>query len=354
MILPTTTLASLILLTLSLLCWGSWSNSQKVLLKVRFEVFYYDFALGLTACVLLCAFTLGSMNSQELTVSDNMLIAGYHKLAYAVGAGVLANLAYMLLVAATSLSGMAVSFPLSFGIGLVVMSITNFAGSPQLSNAALLFSGVFFLLVAIVIDIIAYRSHVAALKEATKYGPVMDPRTERLVRPPIAVRGIILSVLSGLLMGFFFPLIESSRGGDNGVGPYGLAGLIGVGMFFSTLLYVPFFMNFPVYGKPLQAEEYFKSTRKQHLWGILGGFVWGIGLVAALVEAAAPPAAQVSPALSFGLIHSVPLVAALWGLLRWHEIKDSAQGVKLLMVGTLVLYLAGVTLISFSSIYATK
>ncbi|MGA3189407.1 MAG: hypothetical protein ABSF22_20070 [Bryobacteraceae bacterium] len=354
MILPATTLASLLLLILTLFCWGSWANSQRLVFKWRFELFYYDFTLGLAACLLIAAFTLGSMNSQELTVSDNMMIAGYRKMAYGVAAGVLVNLAYMLLVAATSLSGMAVAFPLSFGIGLVVMSVTNFISNPQSANILLLFGGLVLVLIAVLVDIIAYRSHLDALAAASKSGPMLDPRTKLPVRTPIAARGIVLSILSGIAMGFFFPLVDSSRGGDNGVGPYGLAALIGGGMFFSTLIYVPFFINFPVQGDPVQVRDYFKGAKKQHFWGIFGGFVWAVGLLTALVEAAAPPAVRTGQALAFGLVQGAPILAALWGILVWRELKGSAQGVKMLLLGTFVLYLAGLTMISLASVYASK
>jgi glucose uptake protein len=354
MILPSTTLASLLLLILTLFCWGSWANSQRLVFKWRFELFYYDFALGMAACLLIAALTLGSMNTQELTVSDNMMIAGYRKMAYGIGAGIIVNLGYMLLVAATSLSGMAVSFPLAFGIGLIVTSVTNFIGSPQSSNALLLFGGLVLVLISVLVDTIAYRSHVDALAASAVGGPVLDPRTKLPVRAPTTARGILISILSGIALGFFLPVVDMSRTGDSGVGPYGLAALIGAGMFGSTLVYVPFFINFPVQGDPVQVRDYFKGAKKQHFWGIFGGFVWAVGLVAALVEGAVPPALQPSPALAAGLIQGAPIVAALWGLLVWREFKGSTQGVKMLMLGMIVLYLAGLALVSLAPVYSAK
>jgi glucose uptake protein len=354
MILPATTLASLLLLILTLFCWSSWANSQRLVFKWRFELFYYDFALGVAACLLIAFFTFGSLNSQELTASDNMMISSYRKMAYGVGAGIVINLANMLLVAAISLSGMAVAFPLSFGVGLIVMSIANFIGNPQSSNSLLLFGGVVLVLVAVLVDIIAYRSHLDALALASKTGPTLDPRTKLPVRTPLAARGIVLSILSGIALGFFFPVMETGRSGDNGVGPYGLAGLIGIGMFFSTLIYVPFFINFPVQGDPVQVRDYFKGAKKQHFWGVFGGIVWAAGLVAVLVEAAAPPALQTSPALASGIVQSTPIVAALWGMLAWQEFKGAAQGVKMLLLGMIVLYLAGLTLVALAPMYAAK
>ena len=354
MILPATTLASLLLLLLTLFCWGSWANLQKLALKWRFEFFYYDFTLGLAICALIGVFTLGSMNPQDLTVSDNLMIASYRKIAYGVAAGVIVSLAYLFLTAATSVSGMAVAFPLSFGIGLTVMTITGLIDNPRSSNAMLVLAGLVLVLLAILIDVVAYRLHLTALKDAALKGPSIDPRTNLPVRLPAATRGIILCVFSGIALGFFFPVVESSNGGDNGVGPYGLAALIATGMSVSSLVFVPFFMNFPVQGDPVQLQDYFKGTKRQHLGGILGGFLWAVGLLAVLVEAAAPPSVRTSPALGFGLIQGAPILAALWGLLAWQEVRGATQSVKMLLTITIVLYLAGLTLVSLAPTLAAK
>ncbi len=354
MILPATTLASLLLLILTLVCWGSWANTQKLVYKWRFELYYYDFALGVAIAVLIAVYAFGSANPQELTVSDNMLIAGYRKMAYALAAGLVVNLATIMLVAAISLSGMTVAFPLSFGVGLIVMSLTNFIGNSASNNAALLFGGLVLILLAIVVDIVAYRSYLDEMANKSASGPMLDPGTKLPVRSPKANLGMIMSVLSGIAWGFVFPLIDSSRSGDNGVGPYGIAGLLGLGMVASTLLYVPFFVNFPVQGEPVQVRNYFKGTKKQHFWGIFGGIIWTVGLVAALVEAAAPAPARTSPGLASFLILAAPMLAVLWGLLVWREYRAAPQGVKMLQLGTIVLFLAGLGMIALAPVYSTK
>jgi len=183
---------------------------------------------------------------------------------------------------------------------------------------------------------------------------MLDPGTRLPVRSPNASLGIILSGVSGVAWGFFFPLVETSRSGENGVGPYGVAGLLGVGLLFSTLLYVPFFVNFPVQGEAVQVRAYFKGTKKQHFWGIFGGIVWAVGLVAALVEAAAPSPVKTAPALASILIYGTPLLGVLWGLLAWREFKGAPQNVKMLQFGMFVLILAGITLISLAPQFASK
>jgi glucose uptake protein len=354
MILPATTLASLLLLILTLFCWGTWANTQKLVFKWRFELFYYDFALGVAICALIAMYTLGSANPQELTVSDNILIAGYRKMAYGVAAGVVVNLATIMLCAAISLSGMTVAFPCTFGVGLLVMALTDYIGNTASINSSLLFGGVVLMLAAVLANVFAYRSHLDALSSKSKSGPILDPGTRLPVRSPKANLGILLCVLSGVAWGFFFPLIEASRSGENGVGPYGLASMIAAGMAFSTLLYVPFFVNFPVQGEPVQVRSYFKGSKKQHFWGIFGGIIWTVGLIAALVEAAAPPPVKTPPGLASGLLYGAPILGALWGLLAWREFKGSPQSVKMLQLVMVVLFLAGLTLIAIAPVYISK
>lgn len=353
MILPATTLACVLLLFLALFCWGSWANSQRLVFKWRFELFYYDFALGVALCVAIAALTLGAMNSQELTVSDNLVLAGYRKMAYAVAAGVIVNLANMLMVASISVSGLTVALPLTFGIGLVVNSVSDFIGNPHGSNPLLLFAGLALVLVALVVDIFAYRSHLDALASLSKAGPSLDPRTRLPVRTPMAARGIALAAAGGIFYGLFLPAVDSSRSGDNGVGPYGLAGLLGAGLLFSTLLYGAFFVNFPVQGAPINALDYFKGTKKQHLLGLLGGFIWAVGLLATLVEAASPAARPVA-ALSTGLIYGAPVLGVIWGVAAWQEFKGATMGVKMMLLGVLVLYVAGLAMASLAPAYASK
>ncbi len=353
MILPASTLASVLLLLLAFFCWGSWANFQRLAVKWRCELFSYDFAIGVAACVALGALFLGSSNSQELTMSDNLVLASYRKIAYAILAGALVSLANMLLAAALSVSGMAVALPLTFGIGLAVTSITNFIGNAHGANALLLFAGLFLVLAALIVDTFAYRSHLDELTTRIRGVPQLDPRTRLPVKTPLAARGIIIGAISGIVYGFFFPVVDASRSGDNGVEPYGAALLIGLGMFASTLFYGPFFINFPIQGAPLHVLDYFKGTKKQHFWGVLAGLVWGAGLLAALLEAASPEAHMLS-AFATALLFGAPIAGVFWGSLAWEEFKGATTGVRMMMLVTLVAYIAGLAMVSLAPNYASK
>lgn len=350
MLLPTTYSAALLLLIVSMLCWGSWANTQKLAGRWRFELFYYDYSLGVMVCAAIGAFVFGSWNSQDLTFSDNFLLAGKRQMIYPVAGGAVFNLANMLLVAAISVSGMAVAFPISIGLALVIGVVWNFALNPQ-GNPILLFGGVVLVVIAIIVDAFAYSGYLDAQVEALRR---KDPRAKAKSRSGTAARGIILSILSGILMGMFYPLVEMGREGEAGVAPYGLALLFGAGVLLSSLLYIPFFMNFPVDGQPIQLRNYFDGNRKQHLLGIAGGIIWMAGAVCNFVAASSPVAVQVGPAVSYGLGQGATLVSALWGLLVWKEFKGADFRVKMLLIAMIVLFLAGLTMISIAPLRPLK
>jgi glucose uptake protein len=350
MILPTTYEAALLLLIVSMFCWGSWANTQKLSGKWRFELFYYDYSVGVLLCALIAAFTFGEWLPKELTFTDNLLLAGKRQMAYGVAGGVVFNLANMLLVGAISVAGMAVAFPIAIGLALVIGTVWNFVLNPQ-GNPILLFGGAFLVVLAIVVDALAYGSFIQAKQEAASLG--VDPRAKRKVDPgPGAGRGVILSVVSGILMGMFYPLVEIGKQGDNGVAPYGIALLFAAGVLFSSLVFIPFFMTFPVSGEPIELRRYALGTRRQHLLGLAGGAIWMTGAITNFVAASTPVSAQVGPAVSYALGQGATLVSALWGLLVWKEFAGANQRVKMLLVTMLVLFVSGLAMISIAPLNA--
>ncbi|HML18721.1 MAG TPA: hypothetical protein VK419_16935, partial [Bryobacteraceae bacterium] len=332
MLLPTTYGAALALLIVSMLCWGSWANTQKMAGKWRFELYYYDFSFGLILCAVIAAFTLGSLLPKELTFQDNFLIASKRQMLWAVGGGIVFNLANMLLVAAISVSGMAVAFPIGIGLALVIGVVGNYILNPQ-GNPVLLFGGAVLVVMAILVNAFAYSAYSEAQHVAKQKALQIDPRVKRRGQPAPtgAARGIILSIAAGLLMGAFYPMVEMGREGDTGVAPYGLALLFGAGVVLSTFLYVPFFLTFPVDGASVEATQYFKGTAKQHFLGLFGGMLWMAGGLCNFAAANTPATVQVGPAVSYALGQGATLVSALWGLLVWKEFKGASDRVKLMI-----------------------
>ncbi len=364
MIIPGTYSAALLLTILSMLCWGSWANTFKLAGKWRFELFYFDYSLGVLLAAVIAAFTFGSLGD-ELTFLDNLSLAGRTQMAWALAAGVIFNLANMLLVAAISIAGLAVAFPVGIGVALVLGVIWNYFLNPQ-GNPLLLGIGVLLVVVAIVLDALAYSAHARKTKPVEEAVGVSaatvksGPRSARMraSMPPKRQRkggakGILLCLVSGILMGSFYPLVEMSKAGELGLGAYSVAVLFAIGVFLSTFIFNIYFMNLPVEGPPVAIYEYFSGNRRQHLLGIFGGAVWCIGAIANFLAASAPKSVQVGPAISYAIGQGATMVSALWGLLVWREFAGASPRVRLLLALMLLFFIGGLALLSIAPLFAS-
>lgn len=390
MMIPATYGVALLLTIVTMVCWGSWANTVKFA-KWRFELYYFDFSIGMVVAAFLAAVTFGSIENAAartsstvmFTTMENFYIASRLRMAFAVAGGVVFNLANMLLVGAIAVAGMSVAFPIGIGLALIVGVILTYAINPQ-GRPELLFGGVIVMTAAIVACASAYRSMMrirdaqakmaakeaaeakeaaakeAAAKEAAAHPGVRHRTTAPASRQPLhpaekkapsSWRGIILSLISGLLMGSFFPLVEMSKQTEFGVGPYLGAVLFGLGVLVSTPLFNLFFMNLPVQGTPINIKEYFKGTIGQHLWGLLGGITWMIGAVANFVAASTPKEVNVGPAISYGIGQGATLVSTLWGLLYWKEFQHSGVKARQLIMLTLALFLIGLVMIAIAPLF---
>jgi len=360
MFLPQTYTAALLLTILTMLCWGSWANAQKLTGKWRFELFYFDYAFGVLLCSVIALITLGSMNSREITAMDSFALAGYREIGYGLAGGVVFNLAHMLLVAAISVSGLSVAFPIGIGLALVIGVIWNYFLNPQ-GNPALLFGGSALVMAAIVVDGLAYRAHATSAKAQSTANPQPAPTHQgrrSLTKPapgprgkPSPSMGIVLSLVSGVLMGSFYPLVEMGKSGDRGLAAYAIALTFGIGVFASTFVFNVFFALLPVEGEPVALWEYFKGTKKQHLLGIAGGMVWMIGAIANFAASSTPPDVHVGPAVSYAIGQGATLVSALWGLLLWREFAGANRLVRALLGVMFALFVVGLALVSVAPLY---
>jgi glucose uptake protein len=343
MILPHTYGAALLLTFLSMLCWGSWANTFKMSGKWRFELFYYDYSLGVLIAAAIYALTLGNLGNEGFPFVDDLMKAGKRQIFFGGVGGIVFNLANMLLVAAISVAGLAVAFPIGIGLALVIGVVWNYILKPQ-GNPTLLFTGAAIVVAAIVVDALAYRSLEAGKAVQAAVG-------ERGARG-VTGKGIALSLLSGVLMGSFFPLVEMGKAGVLGLGPYAIGFVFALGVFFSTFVFNLFFMNFPVQGAPVGVMEYFKGAAGQHMLGIAGGLIWATGTIANFVAASAPDSVQVGPAISYAIGQGATMVSALWGLLVWKEFAGACGRVRLLVVVMLVLFVCGLGIVSIAPLYA--
>jgi glucose uptake protein len=348
MILPSTYISALLLIILSMICWGSWANTMKLTGKWRFELFYFDYSLGVLLVAILAAFTFGSMGV-ELSVMDNLMITGKRQIAYAFAGGVVFNLANMLLVAAIAVAGLAVAFPVGIGLAMVIGVVWNYILNPQ-GNPAMLFTGSGLVIAAIIVDSLAYTAHAKLKAKSEEPAPkVVMTRGRQQTKPKgTALKGIVLSLVAGLLMGSFYPLVEMSKASEVGLQPYSVGLIFGVAIFLSTFVFNLFFMNMPVQGEPVYFGQYFKGTASQHLLGILGGAIWCTGTVSNFVAASAPASVNVGPAVSYALGQGATAISALWGLLVWKEFAGAEAKTRVLITVMMVLFLAGLVTISLA------
>src|ERR1700689_2206313 len=111
---------ALIMMVISAICWGSWENKFKGVKNYRFELFYWDYAVGIFLASLVYAFTMGSSPNDALSFLNNVRSADASNIGWALLAGVIFNLANLLLVAGIDMAGLATAFPVAIGIALVV------------------------------------------------------------------------------------------------------------------------------------------------------------------------------------------------------------------------------------------
>jgi glucose uptake protein len=325
-IVPSYTVA-VIFTVITMLCWGSWANTQKLASqKWAFQLFYWDYALGVFLLSVLLAFTMGSMGEEGRSFIPDLLQADSKALGSAFLGGVVFNLANILIVAAIDIAGMAVAFPIGIGLALVIGVVTNYVATP-LGNPVLLFVGVSFVVVAIVMDAIAYKKIPSQGEKTTS-------------------KGIIISILGGVLMGFFYRFVAASMSMDfvnPAVGkltPYTAGVVFSIGLLLSNFIWNSIFMYKPLAGKKVSYKEYFqKGNPRLHLVGILGGAIWGVGMIFNIIASG-----KAGYAISYGLGQGATMVAALWGVFIWKEFKE-AKGVNGLLTAMFLFFILGLGMI---------
>jgi len=353
MILPASQAATLALLVISMICWGSWANTLKLAGKWRFELYYYDFALGFAVLAVVAAFTGGMLNSGELTFQDNFLITGYRNLAYVIAAGFVFNIGNMLLAATISVAGLALAFTVTFATALVVLTAWSLIFESP-GSILLLGGGAALVLAALVMGAAAYSSYLIAKAQDAKADAakkdVAQPGGRVKRNKPGRSQGVMLAVAlgvaGGVALGLFHPLLDNGSQGEGGVAPYGAALMFAVGILISTAIMDPFFFNFPVAGNPIGLADYFKGTAKQHSLGLLGGIIAGAGFLAGMLALNAPAAIRTDAISSYALSQGTPVLAAAWGLFVWREFKSSGERSTLLFLVMWILLAVGVGLLA--------
>lgn len=330
MFIPQSYPLAIILCLITMLCWGSWGNTQKLAGKSwRFELFYWDYVLGILLFSLLLGFTLGSSGENGRSFTADIAQAESKNMLNAFLGGVIFNASNILLVAAMAIAGMAVAFPVGIGIALALGVIINYVFAPQ-GNPVLLFIGVGFIVAAIIIDAVAYKKHSTSLKKVSK-------------------KGILLSVSAGILMALFYRFVASSMATDfvspeaGKLTPYSAIFFFAIGVLLSNFLFNYLIMKRPFEGESLNFKDYFKGRLSAHLTGVTGGIIWNIGMSMSIIASG-----KAGFAISYGLGQGATLIAALWGVFIWKEFKGASKSVNILIFFMFIAYLAGLALLVYA------
>lgn len=341
MVLPTTYAAAILLLILSFICFGSWANMLKLCgPQWRFELFYFDFAIGAVLLAVLAAFTFGTFGA-EMAFNDRLLIAGRSAQAYAFGAGFLFNLGNMLLLAAVSLLGISAGFLLSAAAALIVASCFDF----RPDNILLLVSGMVLLLITLVLGGSACRLRALMLRSPAKAAPKPGSRAPAKQGMKRTSKGILTAVLAGVPIGLFYPLFNRAAAGEFGLGPYAGILLFGIGLLLSTIVFNFYFMNIAIAGGPLSFSSYFRGNLRQHLLGFTAGALWTVAALAAALALTAQSRLGVPLVVAIVLPIASVLLAAVWGLTTWREFPASSRNARVVIAFTAVLFAGALALV---------
>lgn len=308
----------------TMLCWGSWGNTQKLAAKTwRYEYFYWDYVIGLLLFSILSAFTLGSMGSEGRSFLDDLRQASAGNLGSAFLGGIVFNAANILLAAAIAICGLSVAFPVGIGLALVLGVLINYFGAAK-GEPAFIFAGVALIAAAIVLNGLAYRKMLTGSKK-------------------VPAKGICLSIAAGIIMAFFYRFVAASMDlghfADPAPGtltPYTAVFVFALGVFASNFVFNTIAMRHPVEGAPISPKGYFRGDARTHTVGLLGGAIWCLGQSFSMIASE-----QAGAAISYGLGQGATLVSALWGILIWKEFRGAPQASDRLNVAMFVLFIIG-------------
>jgi glucose uptake protein len=316
---------------ITMLCWGSWANTQKLASKTwRFELFYWDYVIGILLFSIFSAFTLGSTGSEGRSFLIDLKQASSANIISALVGGIVFNAANILFSAAIAIAGMAVAFPVGIGLALILGVGVNYLAA-QTGNPFFLFAGIAFVMVAIILNAIAYKKSNSENKS-------------------VSTKGILLSLVAGLLMSFFYRFIAGAMDLENFVQPaagkmtpYTAVFIFSVGILISNFMFNTLLMKKPFNGPPVTYSQYFRGGFSTHMVGVLGGLIWGLGNSLNLIAAG-----KAGPAISYGLGQGATLVAALWGVFIWKEFKDAPRTINKFIVLMFICFIIGLGFIIYA------
>ena len=314
-----------------MLCWGSWGNTQKLAAKSwRYELFYWDYVIGMVLFALILAFTLGSFGNDGESFIYNLTHLSWSSVGWILLGGVIFNASNILLSASTSIAGLSVAFPLGVGLALVLGVINNYITNNK-GNALLLAIGVALVVIAIICN-----------------GVASSKKGESKISKADQKKGIILALIAGIVMSFFSSFVMRGMGNVTGgtpfvhpfATPYTASVIFTLGVLLSNFIFNTIVMKKPFVGEPVTYSQYFAGSAKTHLVGMLGGAIWCLGTALSYITSKAA-----GPAVSYALGQGAPMIAAIWGVFVWKEFKGSGKNVYALLALMFLFFIAGLSLI---------
>ena len=318
---PQSLTVALLMMITSAICWGSWANTYKGVKNYRFELFYWDYAIGIFLISLVLALTMGSTGHDASSFLNNVKSADTSNIVSTMVGGAIFNLANLLLVAAIDMAGLAVAFPVSIGIALVVGTVLSYILQPK-GNVLFLMTGVVSALIAVILDGKAYGSLAIAGRAVSR-------------------KSIVTCVVSGVLMGLWNPFVAYGATRGNPLTPYSSVVFLTLGALLSCFIWNLYFMKRPLVGEPVSLSGFFRGPRSGHLLGLFGGAVWGTGTVFNVVAGKVT-----SYAIAYAIGQSAPMVAALWGILAWKEFDGAGSRAKVYLALMFVFYALAILLVA--------
>ena len=326
---PETYAIALSFMVVSMLCWGSWANTVKLCPGYRFQLFYWDYVVGLVLGSLLWGLTMGSAGKTGRPFLTDLTHSTAHHIWFAFLGGIIFNIANLLLVAAIDIAGLAVAFPIGIGLALIVGAVSSYLISPA-GNPVLLFGGIVLVILAIVLDAAAYR-----MREST--------------RQKMSTRGVTLSLFAGLLMGCFYPFVSKAMSGQDAPGPYATSFWFALGVAGCSLVANTLLMRHPLDGNtPVAMSAYVSAPARWHVWGVIGGAIWCTGAVLNFV---ASRAHIVGPAVSYSIGQGATMISACWGVFVWKEFASAPARAKTLLIWMFVFFICGLTAVALAPLF---
>lgn len=367
MFVPETSAAALCVALLSMCCWGSWSNSLKVTAgMIRFELFYANFSLAVFLLATVGAFTLGMLQTTGAKGSDTFFDdwkgKSVDRYLLAFAAGLVFNVANLLLCKGIAMLGLALAFPLCIGTALVLGTLLTYSIQPS-GNFTLLFLGVViaFAAVCLAAFVEALKNRqLASVEKAAEVANLApeaalvaaDESTSRQVTAgPSFIRKILVCIIGGILMGLWNPLVTFAEKSPGGISAYCEFFLFTLATLISSLVLLPAILIWPIEGGASTSvlavvKEYQQVPIKAHLWSIVGGVVWSVGT---LSNAVAGISGVLSSAESYAIGQCANMIAIFWGVFFFQEFKGTDWKVMSLLAIVCLLYALAIVCIASSS-----